>query len=76
MYPPLLPNLQFALHAIAPAFLQANSLHCIPPKSSCQHTLTTSLLCLLTAFHTVPYVPSPSCLTTLYLQAVHSSIAG
>jgi hypothetical protein len=30
--------------------------------------LTTSFVCLLMAFHTLPYVPSPSCLTTLYLQ--------
>ena len=28
---------------------------------------TTSLVWLLIAFHTLPYVPSPSCLTTLYL---------
>jgi hypothetical protein len=29
--------------------------------------LTTSFVCLLMAFHTLPYVPSPSCFTTLYL---------
>ncbi len=28
---------------------------------------TTSLVCLLVAFQTLPYVPSPSCLMTLYL---------
>lgn len=34
--------------------------------------LTTSLLCRFMAFHTVPYVPSPSCLTTLYLHMASS----
>lgn len=33
--------------------------------------LTTSLVCLLIAFQTLPYVPSPSCFTTLYLSAEH-----
>ena len=30
---------------------------------------TTSLVWLLMAFQTLPYVPSPSCFTTLYLFA-------
>lgn len=29
---------------------------------------TTSFVCLLMAFQTLPYVPSPSCFTTLYLH--------
>lgn len=37
--------------------------------------LTTSFDCRLMAFQTVPYVPSPSCLTTLYLHAHTRGVA-
>ncbi len=37
------------------------------------HSLTGSLVCMLTAFHTLPYVPSPSCLVTLYLGSANQS---
>ena len=37
-------------------------------QSNCLHMLTGSLVCMLVAFHTLPYVPSPSCFVTLYLE--------
>lgn len=34
----------------------------------CTQRRTTSLVWRFMAFHTLPYVPSPSCFTTLYLH--------
>lgn len=36
--------------------------------------LTGSLVPMFTAFHTLPYVPSPSCFVTLYLKVNHANV--